>query len=883
MPTPKKLRIAELFVQEGLITPDQVEQALSVQKNQQEYRPLGEIFVDMKIITRADLRRILRKHHKRMYLGDLLVNLGLITREQLLQVLEEQKTSGKKVGELLVSKGVITEASLINVLVTQLGIPKIVPDINLIDKNLLKGLNASFLKKNGILPAFKHENVLMIIVADPLIENTINLEQIFQSEIEIAIAPLKDILNTINNYYGKAEFGTRTILEETKKDMIIGGINLSLEREDTISQILDYIITNGVRERASDIHIEPKEQSLRIRYRIDGILQHKTDLPIHLAQSITSRIKVLSRLDVAEKRKHQDGRIEARIEDKDVDLRISTYVSVYGENVVIRILHRQTTLIDLDLLGFSPLNRRQYAEMLNHPSGVILVTGPTGSGKTTTLYASLQYLVNLNRMIITVEDPVEYYIDGVVQGQLNTKLGLTYIDHLKSMMRQDPDVLMIGEIREHSAAEAVIQAALTGHKVLTTFHTDDTTGALLRLMDMGIDTFLISSTVVSVVAQRLVRVLCTLCRQPYELDSNMAASLNIHSIDSNRHKFYQAGGCSQCNYTGFKGRIAIHELLVVNDAIREAILTRKTSREIRHTAREKANLVTMLEDGFYKATKGMTSFEEILRVVFYNESDDLSPRSADEVVALCEGKEADSCMKTGLPEIAKRTTMLEVDTQIFKVPSTTPVLEGEFYRTRFDPNTIEAEPNRIEDFFHAYQSIREKIEQPLASNLLNYFTDFIIKTVRRLNISRGAEFAEFSLTVKDGKVTILLETSLHRTYSASPVPLGRETGIRLLNHLGINMDIGERTKIAEDLPVKDRAYRKRSSLIEFLGQEKRKDQGLTLPDRMGEPSSSVKLPGRPSIYPASPVRSSVTYKRHVEVCDFEDYLNSIKQGDIDKN
>ncbi|KAF0121700.1 MAG: type IV pilus assembly protein PilB [bacterium] len=854
MPPPKKLRIGELFVQEGLVTPDQVEQALSVQKNQQEYRPLGEIFVDMKFITKTDLRRILKKHHKHMHLGDLLVNLGMITGEQLLQVLEEQKTSGKRVGELLVSKGIITEASLINALVIQLGIPKIIPDINLIDKNLLKGLNVSFLKKNGILPAFKHENVLTLIAADPLIENTIsNLGQIFQCEIEIAVAPLKDILNTINRYYGKVEFGTRTTSEETKKDLIIGGINLSLEKEDTVSQIVDYIITNGVRERASDIHIEPKEQSLRIRYRIDGILHHKTDLPIHLAQSITSRIKVLSRLDVAEKRKHQDGRIEARIEDKEVDLRISTYVSVYGENVVIRILHRQTTLIDLDLLGFSPLNRRQYMEMLNHPSGVILVTGPTGSGKTTTLYASLQYLVNLNRMIITVEDPVEYYIDGVVQGQLNPKLGLTYIDHLKSMMRQDPDVLMIGEIRDHSAAEAVIQAALTGHKVLSTFHTDDTTGALLRLMDMGIDTFLISSTVVSVVAQRLVRVLCPHCRQPYELDPNMTASLNIHSIDSNIHKFYQAGGCSQCNYTGFKGRIAIHELLVVNDAIREAILARKTSSEIRYTAREKANLVTMLEDGFYKATKGMTSLEEIFRVIFCSESDDLSPRSADEVIALCEDKDAGSYMKTGLPEVAERTTMLEADTQIFKTPSTTPVLEGEFYRIRFDPNTIEVEPNRIEDFFHAYQGIRERLGQPIASNLLDYFADFIIKTVRQLHISRGAEFVEFSLTVKEDKVIILLETLLHQQYPASPVPLGRETGIRLLNHLGIRTDIGERTKIMEDLPVKDRAYRKRSSLIEFL------------------------------IPQSSPLRSSATYKRHAEAYDFEDYLSRMKQGEINKN
>jgi hypothetical protein len=261
----------------------------------------------------------------------------------------------------------------------------------------------------------------------------------------------------------------------------------------------------------------------------------------------------------------------------------------------------------------------------------------------------------------------------------------------------------------------------------------------------------------------------------------------------------------------------------------------------------------MLEDGFYKATKGMTSLEEIFRVVFNNESDDLPPRSADEVIALCEDKDAGSHMKTGLPEIAKRTTALEVDTQIFKAPSTTPVLEGESYRIRFDPNTIEVEPNRIEDFFHAYQSIREKMGRPLASTLFDSFANFITETVQQLKVSRGAEFVEFSLTVKEDKVIILMETLLPLTYPASLVPLGRETGIRLLNHLGINMDIGKQTKIMEDLPVKDRAYRKRSSLIEFL------------------------------IPQSSPLRSSVTYKRHAETYDFEHYLSRIKQGEIDKN
>jgi type IV pilus assembly protein PilB len=404
---------------------------------------------------------------------------------------------------------------------------------------------------------------------------------------------------------------------------------------DNVIRVLNYLLTTAVSAGASDIHIEPLENRLRVRYRIDGILQHKTDLPLDLAPPLSSRIKVLCGLDIAERRRHQDGRIEIRVRGEEVDLRVSTYVSAYGETVVIRILHRHTSLVDLDQLGFSPAHRAGFQRILDYPSGIILITGPTGSGKTTTMYASLHYLNRLDRKIITVEDPIEYQIDGITQGRLDPKLGLTYSDFIKAMMRQDPDVLMIGEVRDKTSAEAVIQAALTGHKVFSTFHTEDTIGALLRLMDMDIETFLISSTVVCVVSQRLVRLLCVHCRKLYYPDSDLLRAFHIDPGSAAKYPFYQGRGCKHCQGSGYKGRTGIHEILVLNDPIRDAILARRPSSQIRLLARDRAHLISLREDGFYKAVQGLTALDEVLRVVFHQESDDLPLRNADHILSLC--------------------------------------------------------------------------------------------------------------------------------------------------------------------------------------------------------------------------------------------------------
>jgi type IV pilus assembly protein PilB len=783
---PRMAKLGELLIKEGLITSEQLEEAVAVQKKQQIYMPLGEICVDLKFITRDQLRKTLGTHQNRIALGDLLTNLGLVTPEQVREALKEQKVTRKKIGQILVEKGYLTDNALISALNMQLGVPKISPHPSLIDKSLLKGVNETFLRKNEALPAFKQGRELTVLMADPLNQDAItDLEKFFGCKIQPAIASAEEIQNAITQCF---RVDPKTgVASEVQKDLVIGQTDVSAESGDNTVGIVNYIISDGYKERASDIHIEAQEKGLRVRYRIDGVLYHKTDLPLFLAPSVISRIKVLCGLDIAERRRHQDGRIEAKVMDKEVDLRVSTYVAVYGESIVIRILKRETTLIELAALGFNPANRFKYAELLDEPAGIMLVTGPTGSGKTTTLYASLNYLNNMFRKIITVEDPVEITLDGIVQGHLDPKLDLTYADFLKSMMRQDPDVLMVGEIRDRVGAEAVIQSSLTGHKVLSTFHTEDTTGALLRLIDIGIDPFLISSTVVAVLSQRLVRVLCHNCRQPFTPRKEVLASFVVELEEVKPFTFYQPKGCLHCNGTGFKGRVALHELLVVNEAIRDAILGRHTSSQIRLVAREQAALVSMREDGFYKATQGVTTLEEIMRVVFHHESDAVAPRSAKQIIALCEGKEPPDLPQAAREKkehkAAPKAALAKSPVQIFTNEEASGALEGESYRIRFDANTVESEMERIADFFEVYRNIKKDLGEPVDGEFLGDFVDFIVDTVMRLRTSEGAEFAEFSLHVRDKKDRIFVETLLPNQDPLPPRHSSRESGLRQVAYL----------------------------------------------------------------------------------------------------
>ncbi len=869
----KEPRLGDLLITEGLITKADIKKILAHQKGQKNYVPFGDACVELKLITQPDLNRVLDKYKKRIKIGDLLINLDLITPDELKVALDEQKASKERLGDILVKNEKITEESLIDTLSVQMGIPKIIPDVELIDRSLLKLVKEPFLKQNEVIPAFKEGNTITAIMSDPLNEDTIrNLNYIYHAQIEPAIAPGSEIQAAIKKYYHpeKAASKKKEARSDEKVTLTVGDADFELEDEGNVVSTFNYIMSHAVKDGASDIHIEPRERSIRVRFRVDGILQHKTDLPSSIAQKLISRIKVLSGVDIAEKRRHQDGRIQARVLGNRIDLRVSVYAAVHGENVVIRVLHRQSSLLNLDQLGLSPANRIQFQKILDQPSGTILSTGPTGSGKTTTLYAALNYLNDGERAIITVEDPVEYIMEGIVQGQLDKKIGHSFVEFLRSMMRQDPDVIMLGEIRDATAAEAAIQAALTGHKVLSTFHSDDATSALLRLMDMGIEAYLVSSTMSSVLSQRLVRVLCPSCREPHVPTKTLIDTFNFRSIDMSQFTFYRPVGCPECNDIGYRGRTAIHELLFLNEPVCTALQKQKTAHELRTVARYTADLINMSEDGFYKATKGITSLEEVLRLVYFNESDEESARSAEEIVAICEGETDVEIMPA---ELTQPVTKDPVKIETEPVATAEPIPDGfdrEIFRMRLDAATIHNEGEQIADFFRAYQGILEELGKTLDSNLLGDFEDFITYTVKRLATSLKAEFVEFCIYVKKNEVKILVETMIPQKVSAPTVKLGQDEGARLINFLKPHGGQEDRP-VTGNLPRQSgRSQRGKGSLVELLRQNE--PGPLQSPNRQGAKQSALFGPQVVERKIKTPPQRARLFRKHVEELELAEHL-----------
>ncbi len=389
-----------------------------------------------------------------------------------------------------------------------------------------------------------------------------------------------------------------------------------LETESAQVQAVHRIISEAIEAGASDIHVEPMADRLRIRFREDGVLVQHEDLPVEIARGLTSRIKVLAGADIAERRRHQDGRMLFEHEGATLDLRVSFYSTIHGEKIVLRLLNNRSSLLDIKDIGMASRMLQRFREdVLDVPSGVVLVTGPTGSGKTTTLYGAINHLNNVNTSIITAEDPVEYVISGISQCSINPKISVTYEETLRHIVRQDPDVIVIGEIRDRFSADTAIQAALTGHKVITTFHTEDSIGGLLRLLHMDIEAFLISSTVVSVLAQRLLRRACPHCSQEHALSPDEVRRLGYAPKEVGRLVFARGRGCAECRHTGYKGRLAVFELLILNEQVKEALIQRRTSYEIRRISMESTGLVSLLEDGIHKASEGWTTFEEIMRTL----------------------------------------------------------------------------------------------------------------------------------------------------------------------------------------------------------------------------------------------------------------------------
>lgn len=556
-------------------------------------------------------------------LGDLLIDSKVITEDQLKEALAAQKRSGQRLGEALINLGFITEQDIINALEMQLGIPKI-SLVNRIDQVLIKSLPEALIRRHRIIPVSRDGNRMIVAMFDPL--NVVALDDIHLNtgcEVEPVLASQKEIDTVIQKVFGLSFVQDAFSSTLTEEDSQLGSQTISFGDEtgaedSPVVRLVNTLIRQAINENASDIHIEPLKEQVRVRFRIDGLLHEATVLPKSTLSSLVTRLKILANLDIAEKRLPQDGRFQIKYGKREVDLRVSTLPTVFGEKVVMRLLVKNTNILAVEQLGFNQRNLQEFSGIIRHSYGMILITGPTGSGKTTTLYAVINELNNKERNIITIEDPVEYVMHGVNQTQVNIKAGMTFAAGLRSILRQDPDVIMIGEIRDAETAAIAVKAATTGHLVLSTLHTNDAAGAITRLIDMGIESFLVASSVIGIVCQRLVRLLCPHCKEAYQLAPESPEREFLGLPVQQPVTLYRPKGCDNCNNIGYKGRTAIQEVLPVSNSIRQMAKQRASEQEIKARARSEG-MITMREDGIKKVLEGVTSVKEVMRVAFTEE------------------------------------------------------------------------------------------------------------------------------------------------------------------------------------------------------------------------------------------------------------------------
>ncbi|MBU0573201.1 MAG: Flp pilus assembly complex ATPase component TadA [Candidatus Margulisbacteria bacterium] len=549
---------------------------------------------------------------KKKDIRELLVSSGLLTRDQVKDLVEEGRKTGASLLSLIYQRKLLDEATVSSFLEDKLEIPRVDLSRYLIDQKTLDSIPASTVKKYGIIPLFLVEKTLSVATADPF--NVKAIDEVRSKaglDVEIMVATPSDIKQAVSQYYGVA--GTlEEVLEQVSapENMVAGGP--ALEEEAPVTKLVNLLLAQALSERASDIHIEPEESKVRVRYRIDGIMYEVSAPPRHLHAPIVSRIKVMSRMDISETRLPQDGRFEFSFEGRPIDVRVSSYPSIYGEALVLRLLDKQSMMFGLEDLGFSSDNLKKFEEIIKRPYGIILVTGPTGSGKTTSLYATLNRINSPVRNIITIEDPVEYELPGIRQSQVNPKAGLVFANALRSILRQDPDVILVGEIRDLETANVAIESALTGHLVFSTLHTNDAAGALSRLQDMGVEKFLISSACAAVIAQRLVRKICPVCKVEVDLPKEYQGKFEAFEQRGIK-KVFEGKGCKSCRNTGYRGRSGIFEILEVTERIREMILEGKSAMEIKKEG-VKEGMRTLRDDGLIKVMDGKTTIEEMLRV-----------------------------------------------------------------------------------------------------------------------------------------------------------------------------------------------------------------------------------------------------------------------------
>ncbi|MCY2931981.1 MAG: ATPase, T2SS/T4P/T4SS family [Planctomycetota bacterium] len=560
---------------------------------------------------------------KRLQLGELLVKRGALTPEQLAQALEAQRSTGSKLllGELLVKMEFCGEEDVMAALADGCGVPfsRIFPKIA--DAKVVELLPREFLEKHCVLPLFKVRDHLTLAVNEPtnvfLMEE---VERLTKCRVHIVCATAKDIKATLENHLPSANvFVIDEILDE---EGTTGELSLVEDRIEDITdlesiaegspviKLVNYLVYHAVREGASDIHIEPGENSLRVRYRVDGALYEKLRPPYKMLPAISSRIKIMANLDISERRLPQDGGIHVLMDGRPIDLRVSSMPGQHGEKIVIRLIDNRSILVNLEKLGFAYEMLKDWRRVIESPNGIVLVTGPTGSGKSTTLYSVLKELAGDEVNICTVEDPVEFNLAGINQFQVNEKIGFTFATALRALLRQDPDVIMLGEIRDQETGRIAVQAALTGHLVLSTLHTNDAPGAITRLFNVGVEPYLVAASVVAVLAQRLVRKICVDCKETYDPPANIRRA--VEKMAGEVETFYRGKGCPKCRNSGFRGRIGIYELLIPNDTLRDRISAAPSLAELR-TMADDAGMVTLRTDGMNKVKAGITTVEEILR------------------------------------------------------------------------------------------------------------------------------------------------------------------------------------------------------------------------------------------------------------------------------
>ncbi|MCQ9208822.1 MAG: Flp pilus assembly complex ATPase component TadA [Omnitrophica bacterium] len=562
----------------------------------------------------------------RLKLGKLLVKEGLITEEQLQKAISAQKQEGKRIGEILVNLGLVTEKDIVVTLGKQLNIPYaslakglLEPDAH---QDLASLIPESFARQYCLIPLSRNLNSLTVAFADPLdILMMDNLKKMTGCDVNPIVASESDISQALDKFYGEKSMLREAISDSYEVET--GAIalaapdeeeNLSLDtliakaEEAPVVKLVDLILRQAIKDRASDIHIEPFKDKISIRYRIDGVLYEIPPPARHLLLAILSRVKILAKLDIAEKRLPQDGAFIVNIDNKVIDLRVSTIPTIHGEKTVLRILDKTQVPLDLSQLGFEPKDLENYRKGINSPWGLIFLTGPTGCGKSTTLYASLNEIKSPHKNLLSIEDPVEYRLEGISQVQVKPDIGLTFANGLRAFLRQDPNIIMVGEVRDLETAQICIRAALTGHLVLSTLHTNDAPTAIGRLIDIGVPPYLISPSLLTVGAQRLLRKLCPECKEAYEVTPE-----NLGKVKLNADLIYRPRGCDYCNQTGYRGRIAIFEIMLINERLKEGVARGATYQELKAITKE-TGMRTLYENALKKVEQGITSLEEALNV-----------------------------------------------------------------------------------------------------------------------------------------------------------------------------------------------------------------------------------------------------------------------------